>query len=318
MPPRAVGPARSNYHGLNFGGLSWAVLTLPYVEGQSASDAISSAVKAATAATPPGPLTAWTATTNPADTHALFARITPGNAQSFEFQGFLCPSGPRSTQIQANTIAGVTPAIAANGVLGRLSYKACVGGNSLGLAGTANNAVNNARNENCDGAFSYLRGANFADMTDGTSNVVVIGEVAMMYTQQTKFIGSVSFGAIVNNANDPCTGRYNPTTKVTNTPFTGTAGGIQSTSWSSGHTLHSSFATCYPPNGPSCTHSTIVANAQNNVNGASVISASSYHPGGCQAALGDGSVRFWSETIDALTWRRIGDKADGQPVQIDQ
>jgi prepilin-type processing-associated H-X9-DG protein len=101
-----------------------------------------------------------------------------------------------------------------------------------------------------------------------------------------------------------------------NTPFNGGAAGCQSISWAAGNPLYSSFSTAYPPNGPSCARQTNQGAAANSHGNTAVISASSYHPGGCQAALGDGSVRFWSETIDQLTWRRIGDKADGQPVQI--
>ena len=40
------------------------------------------------------------------------------------------------------------------------------------------------------------------------------------------------------------------------------------------------------------------------------------HPGGVQMAMGDGSVRFVTETIDYRTWVFLGDKADGQPVQL--
>jgi prepilin-type processing-associated H-X9-DG protein len=34
--------------------------------------------------------------------------------------------------------------------------------------------------------------------------------------------------------------------------------------------------------------------------------ARSYHPGGVQVTLGDGSVRFIPQTIDILTWRALG------------
>jgi len=45
---------------------------------------------------------------------------------------------------------------------------------------------------------------------------------------------------------------------------------------------------------------------------------SSYHPGGVQMVMGDGAVKFISETIDFVSWCRIGDKDDGVPVQIPQ
>ena len=44
--------------------------------------------------------------------------------------------------------------------------------------------------------------------------------------------------------------------------------------------------------------------------------ARSYHPGVVQAAMIDGSTHGVSETIDWATWRWLGNKADGNPVQL--
>jgi len=43
--------------------------------------------------------------------------------------------------------------------------------------------------------------------------------------------------------------------------------------------------------------------------------ASSFHPGGIQVTMGDASVRFMPETVDANTWRSLGAMADGAVVQ---
>lgn len=40
----------------------------------------------------------------------------------------------------------------------------------------------------------------------------------------------------------------------------------------------------------------------------------SKHPGGAQFVLADGSTQFLSQTIDYLTYQRLGDRWDGQPV----
>ncbi len=45
-----------------------------------------------------------------------------------------------------------------------------------------------------------------------------------------------------------------------------------------------------------------------------VIPARSFHPGGVNAALGDGSVRFISNTVDLLTYQRLGAVDDGNAV----
>lgn len=40
----------------------------------------------------------------------------------------------------------------------------------------------------------------------------------------------------------------------------------------------------------------------------------SQHPGGAQFVMCDGSVQFLSQTIDYMTYQRLGDRRDGQPV----
>ncbi len=40
----------------------------------------------------------------------------------------------------------------------------------------------------------------------------------------------------------------------------------------------------------------------------------SLHPGGAQFVLCDGSVRFLSESIDYVTYQKLGDRWDGQPI----
>jgi prepilin-type N-terminal cleavage/methylation domain-containing protein len=43
---------------------------------------------------------------------------------------------------------------------------------------------------------------------------------------------------------------------------------------------------------------------------------SSAHPGGLNMLIGDASVRFIPDSIDFTIWCRLGDKADGNPVQL--
>ncbi len=61
--------------------------------------------------------------------------------------------------------------------------------------------------------------------------------------------------------------------------------------WSDGAGAYAAFMTILPPNAPSC-----LAYAEPSSGG--LISASSSHAGGVNCAMGDGSVRFVSETID--------------------
>jgi prepilin-type N-terminal cleavage/methylation domain-containing protein/prepilin-type processing-associated H-X9-DG protein len=95
--------------------------------------------------------------------------------------------------------------------------------------------------------------------------------------------------------------------------------------WCVGDQNHWSFATILAPNGPTCT-----VGGQGNSGG--IITPRSYHRGGVNAALLDGSVRFISQNIEAGNrtlserkklsdgptrygvWGRLGCRGDGEPV----
>jgi hypothetical protein len=42
--------------------------------------------------------------------------------------------------------------------------------------------------------------------------------------------------------------------------------------------------------------------------------ARSYHPGGVQACLADGGVRFFSNNISLLTWNALGSRGGGESL----
>jgi prepilin-type processing-associated H-X9-DG protein len=48
--------------------------------------------------------------------------------------------------------------------------------------------------------------------------------------------------------------------------------------------------------------------------GFGLIPPRSYHPGGVNAVMGDGSLKFFTNSIDQLMFQRIGHRNDGQPV----
>ncbi|MCA9205692.1 MAG: DUF1559 domain-containing protein [Planctomycetales bacterium] len=48
--------------------------------------------------------------------------------------------------------------------------------------------------------------------------------------------------------------------------------------------------------------------------GYGIIPPRSMHPGGVNALLGDGSVRFVTSTVNLLTFQRLGNRQDGQPL----
>ena len=86
--------------------------------------------------------------------------------------------------------------------------------------------------------------------------------------------------------------------KKWNNPTTGTIwGGTSGIRWGDGNAGFTTASTILPPNSPSC------ANRPTNdaPNGRVLSSATSYHPGGVNAARYDGSVTFVSDSVDTTT-----------------
>jgi prepilin-type N-terminal cleavage/methylation domain-containing protein/prepilin-type processing-associated H-X9-DG protein len=54
-----------------------------------------------------------------------------------------------------------------------------------------------------------------------------------------------------------------------------------------------------------------------NCNWVTDLGAKSLHPGGAHFLLGDGSVRFLSQSINHQTYQYLGSKRDGTPIQLD-
>jgi prepilin-type N-terminal cleavage/methylation domain-containing protein len=175
------------------------------------------------------------------------------------------------------------------------------------------------------GPFGRIWGARFRDFTDGMSNCALYGEIRLgpstgtgnlqgllavtdpsFYSAMTQ----VAFG--VWDAGTPGdTGRWPGTlagdverVSACDTPSTGDwlyhgkqyYRGVPIPTYYS-HTLtpNSRFRDCVRGTGLDRMHA----------------AARSFHTGGAHVVLGDGTVRFVSDNVDDLTWRRVGAIADG-------
>ena len=144
----------------------------------------------------------------------------------------------------------------------------------------------------------WMRGESLGlqDARDGTVNTLLFGEIGrqedrsyqggvflnvdMGFDENT---GYATPGACVTKAQNPANPGFYPTTGGTYKEGRGSR-------WMYAVGRFNGFTTILPPNGPSCSQD---GSTRENV----LVTAGSYHPGGIQVTMVDGSVKFISETI---------------------
>jgi len=86
--------------------------------------------------------------------------------------------------------------------------------------------------------------------------------------------------------------------------------------WNMGITGYTMFNTLETPN-PQFNYCRNGCNQFCNMDGSTSQPASSAHPGGVNACMADGSVRFIKSTISPQTWWAIGSKDGGEVISSD-
>jgi prepilin-type N-terminal cleavage/methylation domain-containing protein/prepilin-type processing-associated H-X9-DG protein len=167
-----------------------------------------------------------------------------------------------------------------------------------------------------DGAFGYNLTHTFGAITDGLSNTVAAADVK-------------SFTPALLDGGQPAT----PNTPPPDTPAQVVAYGgtfdpdYCHTQWVTGRTLQSGLTTTFPPN-TKVPYTTGGVTYDVDWTSARVgpgtpphtyrcVTARSYHSGGVNALLMDGSVRFVANSISQATWRAVGTRAGGEVVPGD-
>ena len=184
--------------------------------------------------------------------------------------------------------------------------EAFAGGNYLVCSGSGTGTNYDIRFPT-DGLFYYGSACAFRDIQDGTSQTVVMSETLLGNHRDTPACEDpkrqIAFSRVTPNQGSPgLSGIVNPDIAA----LVATAiswRGYRASGWIIGKPYTSTFCTYVPPN-------TRVSDWHSM--GIGFHAARSLHPGGVNAALGDGSVRFVSETIDLNTWRALGTCAGGE------
>jgi len=136
-------------------------------------------------------------------------------------------------------------------------------------------------------------GFKFAEVTDGLSNTIAMAERIRGNTQLQRSMTYQNSGDWFTTPNQ-CLSNYNTSTRqwnVTDTTVTPGPRAWSGVRWPDGGMGFGGLTTNAPPNSVSCAWQ--AHDAQNGI-----YPMSSNHTGGCNALMGDGSVRFIRDSID--------------------
>ena len=222
-------------------------------------------------------------TGGPTGGNALFwVQINPATGVQYRAEiipSFLCPSAnvdPHTTFTNPKTARAIScygTSIGTNRITSRGGWCNDYPGNIFGTG--RSNLGSDARSSQLSGVYSRGHwGARFRDITDGTAQVIAMGEIIPSKGNYHRN-GWMHFNSLWTGTSAPI-----------NYPVIGL--------WERGYA---------GPN--SCTHWQNRQTSQG---------FKSMHKGGAQFVFADGSVHLLAETIDYLTYSRLGCRRDGEPV----
>lgn len=213
---------------------------------------------------------------------------TPANHRPFVttiLPAYLCPSN--ILKPQDNNNFGVSHYVGNVGnVLAPTNGMAFLNSCSTNaFEGNDQNGVLLFDNNNTITTFNGLR-----DITDGTSNTLAVGEIGLSQNVRPTNSNAVNLPLWAGGNNDG----------ACNTNFMGSHLRVCDVLFPINR---QPIVPPVAPNNSAPQHE-------------SDLSFGSFHPGGCQFAIADGSVQFLSETIDTILYRNLAARNDGNPVKI--
>lgn len=236
---------------------------------------------------------------------------------------FLCPSDP-------NSGSGKNGNLSAGG--GNLNNYCA----SFGATTTAGYAWedsqtprNHQRPSGTTGVFSYGSSYGVQDITDGTSNTVAYAEWLVgdgRAASGSRYRGTLVSDSATNTGHDNAFN--NPAAILTGLQNCATAFADPGTfrsdykgwRWGMGAYSFASFNTIQTPNDPQFAMGGCRTGQSSHnfwADGGWTIGSSSAHPGGCNVAFADGSVKFIKSTVNRQTWWSLGTRNGGEVISSD-
>jgi prepilin-type N-terminal cleavage/methylation domain-containing protein/prepilin-type processing-associated H-X9-DG protein len=237
-----------------------------------------------------------------------------GTAINSSIKAFQCPSDPLAGQPDYQ------------GTTNTNNYYASVGTTTYWsqLGSTFPNNVPSV-NIPSTGLFTMQASYGIHSCTDGTSNTIAFAEAAV--GSQTAKLGDKLSGVANAKGLQPYetldissnVANAQAALQVCQTIWTTKTGGNVDTqrgdNWSHGAMAHALFNTIAPPNlyNDSFAYcSRIGSGARSDLS-----NADSWHPGGVNVTMGDGSVKFIKDSINMRTWMALGTRANGEVISAD-
>lgn len=226
--------------------------------------------------------------------------ITTGTnmqAASTRVSFFICPSDPANGQVAGDVKWGT-------------NYMACNGTGTL--RDSTGKATDTIHLNIGDGLFQ-LTPRRMAEASDGTSNTAAFSETTLgKGLAPSSGVAPPDPRSVVLNIGTIATTPYLTSTKSSDPPVkcdipaNGTWSADRANQWLNGHLTYTIYNHHYTPNQAG------KWDCKNSSNSHALIAARSYHVGGVNLLLTDGSVRFVSDNVGLGTWRALATVAGGE------